>query len=355
MRFSLAELAERIGAEVAGDPGRQIGAIRTLELAGHDDLSFLISARYLEAARASRAGALLVGPKSPELAFDRLVARDPSQALATLIELFHPAPPHRPGIHPTAVVDPEAAIDDSAEIGPYAVIERGARVGAGASVRAHAVIGAGSSVGVGAVIHPHVVLYPGVAIGRGTIVHAGSVLGADGFGYASSEAGHRKIPQVGGVEIGSEVEIGALSAVDRALLGTTRIGDGTKIDNLVQVGHNVEVGRHSILCGQVGIAGSARLGDGVVLGGQSGVGGHLELGHRVQVASKSAVYDSVAAGETVAGIPAAPIGRWRRRQALVARLEEIWKRLRALERRGLEPSGGNESGKDDEGHEGDTG
>jgi UDP-3-O-[3-hydroxymyristoyl] glucosamine N-acyltransferase len=334
VRFSLAQLAERIGGEVAGDAAREVSGIRTLDQAGPDDLSFLTSARYLDAAKASRAGALLVGPKSPELPVDRLVARDPSQALATLIELFHPAPARLSGIHPTASVDPAAAVDPSAEIGPFAVVERGARVGAGASVRAHAVVGAGSSVGEGAVIHPHVVLYPGVDVGRGSVVHAGTVLGADGFGYASSAAGHRKIPQVGGVEIGSEVEIGALSAVDRALLGTTRIGDGTKIDNLVQVGHNVEVGRHSILCGQVGIAGSARLGDGVVLGGQAGVGGHLEVGARAQVASKSAVYESVAAGETVAGIPAAPIGRWRRRQALFARLDEIWRRVKALERRG---------------------
>jgi UDP-3-O-[3-hydroxymyristoyl] glucosamine N-acyltransferase len=194
------------------------------------------------------------------------------------------------------------------------------------------VVGRGSSVGAGAVLHPHVVLYPGVELGERAVVHAGSVLGADGFGYATERGAHLKIPQVGGVEIGADVEIGALSAVDRATLDATVIGAGTKIDNLVQVGHNVRVGRNSILCGQVGIAGSAELGDGVVLGGQAGVAGHLALGDGAQVASKSAVYEGVAAGEVVAGIPAVPIGRWRRRQALAARLEEIWRRLRALER-----------------------
>jgi UDP-3-O-[3-hydroxymyristoyl] glucosamine N-acyltransferase len=334
VRFSLAELARRVGGEVAGDGDREVGALRTLEDAGPDDLSFLTSGRYLEAARASRAGALLVGPAAPALGVDRVVARDAADALATLVELFHPSAPRAHGVHPTAVVDPTARVDPAAGVGPYAVIGAGARIGAGAQVGAHAVVGADCRVGADATLHPHVVLYPGVAVGAATEIHAGAVLGADGFGYASSAAGHRKIRQVGTVAVGERVEIGALSAVDRALLGTTTIGDGTKIDNLVQVGHNVRGGRDSILCGQVGIAGSALLGDGVVEGGQAGIGGHLEVGDRVQVASKSAVYESIAAGQTVAGIPAVPIARWRRSQAWVARLGELARRLRALERRG---------------------
>jgi UDP-3-O-[3-hydroxymyristoyl] glucosamine N-acyltransferase len=351
VRFSLAELARRIGAEVAGDPAREVGALRTLAEAGPDDLSFLTGARYLEAARRSRAGALLVGTKSPALAVDRLIARDPHDALASLVELFHPPAPRRAGVHPTAVIDPESVVDPSAGVGPYAVVARGATVAAGASIGAHVVVGERCLVGEGVVLHPHVVLYPGVTVGAGTEVHAGTVLGADGFGYASSTAGHRKIPQVGTVTIGERVEIGALSAIDRAMLGATTIGDGTKIDNLVQVGHNVEVGRHAILCGQVGIAGSARLGDGVVLGGQSGVGGHIELGNGVQVASKSAVYEPVAAGTTMAGIPAAPIGRWRRSQAWVGRLGELVRRVRALERRVGVKSGEAKSGVDEGGEE----
>jgi UDP-3-O-[3-hydroxymyristoyl] glucosamine N-acyltransferase len=172
-------------------------------------------------------------------------------------------------------------------------------------------------------------------------VHAGAVLGADGFGYTEAAAGGlRKIPQVGDVAIGEDVEIGALSAVDRALLGTTRVGAGTKIDNLVQVGHNVEIGRGAILCGQAGVAGSAKLGDGVVVAGQSGVAGHLTMGDRSRVASKSAVYGDVRAGETVAGVPAVPIGAWRRQQALLARLADLWRRLRRLERRGAAETDG---------------
>jgi UDP-3-O-[3-hydroxymyristoyl] glucosamine N-acyltransferase len=193
------------------------------------------------------------------------------------------------------------------------------------------VVGAGCEIGERAVLHPHVVLYRRTRIGAGTVLHAGAVLGADGFGYASSDGGLQKIPQVGDVEVGSEAEIGALSAIDRAFLETTRIGDGAKIDNLVQVGHNVQIGRGAVLCGQAGVAGSARIGDGAVLGGQAGVAEHLEIGERAQVASKSAAYSSVAAGQAVAGIPAVPIGEWRRQQALGRRLARIWRRLRRLE------------------------
>ncbi|KAB2968643.1 MAG: UDP-3-O-(3-hydroxymyristoyl)glucosamine N-acyltransferase [Thermoanaerobaculia bacterium] len=332
MTRSLRELAARVGGEVVGDPHRPVERIRTLDEAGPDDLSFLTSARYLVAARASRAGAILVGRQTEGLAADQLVVADPSRALAELLDWLHPEPDAAPGIHPTALLGAGAEVEPGAHVGPYAVIGARARIGAGAAVHAHAVVGEECEVGAGAVLHPHVVLYRRVRVGPHTVVHAGAVLGADGFGYATQGGAHTKIPQVGDVEIGSEVEIGALSAVDRALLGTTTVGDGTKIDNLVQVGHNVRIGRGAILCGQAGVAGSARVGDGVVLAGQAGVAGHLSLGDGVRVAAKSAVYESVEAGETVAGIPAVPIGEWRRQQALTRRLQDLWRRLRALER-----------------------
>jgi UDP-3-O-[3-hydroxymyristoyl] glucosamine N-acyltransferase len=177
-----------------------------------------------------------------------------------------------------------------------------------------------------------VVLYAGVRLGSNVEVHAGTVLGADGFGYATAKGVHHKIPQVGTVAIGDDVEIGALSAVDRALLGTTSIGAGTKIDNLVQVGHNVRIGRSSILCGQAGIAGSTTLGDGVVLAGQVGVSNRITIGDGVRVAAKSAVFDDVAKGMQVAGTPAIEASRWRRQVALLRRLPELRKRLTAIER-----------------------
>lgn len=339
MRATLGELAAEVGGRVIGDEARPIEGIRTLEAAGPADLSFLTGARYLESARVSRAGAILVGRETDGLAADQLVVARPSLALARLLERFHPRPPVTPGIHPTAVIAAGAEVAADAEIGPYAVIGRGARIGSGVVVGAHAVVGDGCVVGEGSVLHPHVVLYRRTRLGARVEVHAGVVLGADGFGYATDRGVHHKIPQVGDVEVGDDVEIGALSAIDRALLGTTRVGAGTKVDNLVQVGHNVEIGPASILCGQAGVAGSARLGAGVVLAGQVGVAGHLTVGDGVQVASKSAVYDSIGAGVAVAGVPAGPIGRWRRQQALLRRLEGLFRRVRLLEKRaGLDRS-----------------
>jgi UDP-3-O-[3-hydroxymyristoyl] glucosamine N-acyltransferase len=342
--YRLGELALRVGGQVEGDPERAIESIQTLEAAGPRDLSFLNHARYREQAAASGAGALLLTPAlaaavrgDEATGRDLLLVDDPPYALAHLLPLFHPRPAREPGVHPTAVVEAGAAVDPSAHVAPYAVIGAGSRIGAGAVVGAHAVVGRGCEVGSGAVLHPHVVLYDGTAVGEGSEIHAGAVLGSDGFGYATRQGRHHKVPQVGRVVVEAEVEVGANTTIDRATLGETRIGAGTKIDNLVQVGHNVRVGRAAILCGQAGVAGSSRLGDGVVLAGQAGVGGHLTLGDRVQVAAKSAALTSVEPGMTVAGIPAVEMGKWRREVALRSRLErrlaELAKRIAELERR----------------------
>jgi len=338
--YRLAELAELVGGRVEGDPERAVETIRTLEGAGPADLSFLTSPRYRAQAAASRAGALLVGKALADRAVlgrDLLVVDDPGYALALLLARLHPDDPgnrrREPGVHPTAILEAGCVVDPTAHVGPYVVIGAGSRIGAGATVHAFVAVGRGCAVGEGAVLHPHAVLYDGTEVGTAAIVHAGVVLGADGFGYATHGGVHHKVPQVGRVVVEAEVEIGANSTIDRATLGETRIGAGTKVDNLVQVGHNVQVGRHCILCGQAGIAGSARLGDGVVLAGQSGVAGHIELGDRVQVAAKSAALASVEAGKVVAGIPAVEIRKWRRQIALTSRLEEMSRRLRALERK----------------------
>jgi UDP-3-O-[3-hydroxymyristoyl] glucosamine N-acyltransferase len=333
--YRLAELAERVGGRVEGDPERVVEAIRPLESAGPRDLSFLKDPRYRGQAAASGAGALLVGPAlaGAGLGRDLLVAEDPSWALARLLAVFHPEERRPPGIHPTAILEPGATVDPEAHVGPYAVIGAGSRVAAGAAVLAFVAIGRGCVVGEGAVLHPHAVLYDGTEVGAGCIVHAGVVLGADGFGYATHQGAHHKVPQVGRVVLEGDVEVGANSTIDRAMLGETRIGAGSKIDNLVQVGHNVVTGRHCILCGQAGIAGSARLGDYVVLAGQSGVAGHIELGDGAQVAAKSAALASVEPRTQVAGIPAIEMRKWRRQAALLSRLEEIVRRLRAVEKR----------------------
>ncbi len=254
MVYRLAELAERVGGRVEGDPERLVEAVRPLESAGPRDLSFLKDPRYRGQASASAAGALLVGPSLADAVpgRDLLVADDPSWALARLLALLHPEEPRPPGIHPTAILEPGATVDPTAHVGPYAVIGPASRIAAGAAVLAFVAVGRGCAVGEGAVLHPHAVLYDGTEVGAGSIVHAGVVLGADGFGYATHQGAHHKVPQVGRVVLEEDVEVGANSTIDRATLGETRIGAGSKIDNLVQVGHNVVTGRHCILCGQAG-------------------------------------------------------------------------------------------------------
>jgi UDP-3-O-[3-hydroxymyristoyl] glucosamine N-acyltransferase len=308
-----------------------------LESAGEADLSFLTSPRYRAQAQASAARALLVGEDlaNPREVFpdrDLLVVEDASYALARLIRLFHPRRGRPVGVHRTAVVEPGAEVDPSASVGAYVVVGAGSVVEAEVVLHPGVVLGEACRVGTGSEIHPHAVLYDGTEVGHNTIVHAGAVLGADGFGYATHQGVHHKVPQVGRVILGDEVEVGANSAIDRATLGATRIGAGTKIDNLVQVGHNVVTGKGCILCGQAGIAGSATLGDYVVLGGQAGSAGHLEIGSGVQVAAKSAVLQSVEPGLKVGGIPAVDLRQWRRQVVAAARAGDVQRRLAALER-----------------------
>ena len=329
----LGELARRVGGRVEGDPDRRIARLATLEQAGPDDLSFVTSPEYGRRAAASGAGALLAGAPVPGYAGDLLLADDPSYALALLLEQLYPEDERPTGVHPTAVVAEDAEVHPSVAIGPHSVVGAGSSIDAGAVLHAHVVLGRRCSVGAGSELHPHVTLYDGTRVGERCILHSGVVLGGDGFGYATQGREHRKLRHVGRVVVEDDVEIGANCTVDRAMLSETRIGAGSKFDNMVHVGHNVRVGRGALLVAQVGIAGSTRLGDGVVIGGQTGVAGHLTLGDGVQVGSKSAVYRTVEPGARVAGIPATEMAAWRRQQALTARLPELLRRLRAVERR----------------------
>lgn len=333
MSWSLAELASLVAAEVRGDNGGTIRAVRALASAGPTDLSFVNGVAHREAAEASRAGALLVPPALADLDRPRLVVAQPGLAVARILAHIAPAPRPEPGIHATAVIDPAASVDPTSSIGPYVVVGADTEIGPRARLHAHVVVGARCRVEADAVLHPHTVLYDDTRLGERTVIHAGSVIGADGFGYVFDGRAHVKVPQVGSTTLGDDVEIGALSSVDRAALECTVVGDGTKIDNHVQVGHNVEIGRACILCAQVGIAGTTKLGNGVVLAGQVGVADHIELGDGAQVMAKSAVLQSVEGGATFGGIPAVPASTWRRQVVASGKLGTLGRRLRALEQR----------------------
>jgi len=334
--FSVAEVAAACGGRVVGDGDLRLVGVRALEGAGADALSFVNEERALSRAAASAAGALLARSAAALPGRTVIEVSDPSTALIKILRLFNPARAPRLGIHPTAVVDAGAFVDPSSEIGPYAVVGDLSRIEANAIVGAHAVVGARCRVGAGSWLHPHVVLYDDVVLGERVEVHSGAVLGADGFGYATTDKGLVKIPQVGGVTIGDDVEIGANSCVDRAALETTSVGAGTKIDNLAQIGHNVTLGRHDVICAQSGIAGSAVLGDGVVLGGQVGVAGHITVGNGVKVQAQSGIARDVPDGEALHGSPAIGYRAYQKSYIEFSRLPETARLVRRLaEKAGL--------------------
>lgn len=325
-------VADACGGRVVGDAAAVVAGVRSLEKAGPRDLSFAADAKAEKAAAGSAAGVLLA--RSSEAFPGRTVVevKDPSSALATVLGALFGRRAARPGVHPTAIVDPGARVDAGSEVGPYAVVGEGSTVAAGAILEAHVVVGRGCSVAEGAWLHPHVVLYDGVSVGPRAEVHSGAVLGADGFGYAAGPAGLRKVPQVGGVEVGADAEIGANTCVDRATLETTRIGSGTKVDDLVMIGHNCDVGSHVVLCGQVGLAGSTTVGDQTVLAGQVGSGGHLRIGRGVKAGGQTGISSDVPDGATVFGTPHMPHRDAFRAHAELKRLPETARLVRGLAR-----------------------
>jgi UDP-3-O-[3-hydroxymyristoyl] glucosamine N-acyltransferase len=330
---TLGELARVLGATLEGDAGLPVRGVAPLETATPEDIAFLLDRRYQGAARASRAGALVVGLDAPDLGRPVLRVAEPRAGLIALLRLFHPPLPVTPGVHPLACVDATARVDPTAAVGPFAVVEREAVVGRGSRVAALAYVGPGAVIGEAVEIHPHVVVRDGVRVGDRVILHPGVVLGADGFGYAWDGTGHQKIPQVGRVRIEDDVEIGANTTVDRATLGETVIGRGTKVDNLVQIGHNTQVGEDAILVAQVGISGSCRIGRRAVLAGQVGLADHVGVGEGAVLIAQSGVASDVPAGEVWAGTPAHPAAETRRIWAAERLLPDLVRRVRALERR----------------------
>jgi len=347
-----AELASRLGARLEGPPDLLLRGVAPLATAGPDELSFLASPKYLSEARATRAGAVITSPGVDLGGRPLLVVDDPYLALAAVLGIFHPEVRPAPGVSPDARVGADCVLAEGVTVMPGAVIGRGCRIGGRTIVMAGAVLGTGVEIGACCTLHPNVTVYDRCVIGDGVIVHAGAVIGSDGFGFAREGDRHRKIPQVGNVVIEDEVEVGANVTIDRATFGSTVIGRGTKIDNLVQIGHNVRIGENSILVAQAGISGSTRIGRGVVFAGQSGAVGHITIGDGAVVGAKSAVTRDLPAGAFVVGHPAIDAGIWKRAVAVFERLPELRRRLTRLEQgaRGDAPEapGPRREGREDE-------
>ena len=330
---SLGELARLVGGDLEGDPSLEIRGFASLESAGPGDLSFVAAARHLDAARRSAASALIAPPDLDLAGRPAIRVAQPYAAIAAILRVFFPEPAVTPGVHPTAHVSDSARVSSEATVCAFTVVAERAVVEAGAVLHPHVFVGPDCRVGEGSVLHPHVVLREQVLLGRRVIVHPGSVLGADGFGYVFDGQAHRKIPQVGRVVVEDDVEIGANVAVDRATLGETVIGRGTKIDNLVQIGHNTVVGAGSIIVAQAGIAGSSRIGRGVVLAGQAGIADHVTVGDGAQIGSQAGVHRDVPAGVGMIGTPAMPADTGLRALAAIGRLPDLLRDVRALGRR----------------------
>jgi UDP-3-O-[3-hydroxymyristoyl] glucosamine N-acyltransferase len=329
--LSVRELGELLGASPLPGSDRPIRGAAPLAQATPEDVSFLESPAYAAQAAASRAGAILTREPLDAPASVLLFVAHPRAAFARCLQLFHARPRPAEGRHPSAVVDPSARLGPGCAIGPLCVVGAGAEIGAGSILEAGVIVGTGARLGEGCRLHPGAVLLDGVRLGDRVVVQSRSVIGSEGFGYTTLEGRHTHVPHVGTVLVEDDVEIGAGCCIDRATVGATEVGAGTKIDNLVHIAHNVRIGPGCLIVAQVGISGSVTVGAGATLAGKVGVAGHLEIGAGAVVAAASRVVRSVPAGATVAGWPAVEVGLWRRTSALLRRLPRMWERLQRLE------------------------
>lgn len=331
-KFPLGKLAGVIEARLEGDPTVEVCGIASLEGAGPTDLSFLANPRYMDAARASAAGALVVGKDYRSNGQNVLRSDNPRLTFARAAALLAPLAPIEPGVAETAIIHPSTRVPDDAAIGPYAVIGADVVLGARTVIGGGTIIEDGVVIGEGTRLFPRVTVHSGTRLGSWCVVQSGSVLGSDGFGYATDASGrHHGVPQRGGLVLGDDVEVGANVTIDRGSAGDTTIGDGTKIDNLVHIAHNVRIGSGAIIVAQVGVAGSTSVGDGAVLGGQAGVVGHAKIGDRARIGAQAGVIGDVPADAEYSGYPARPHREQMRAHALFGRLPELFERLKAIE------------------------
>ena len=326
MEKTVEELARLLGAQAEGNLQHRLIDVAQLEAASLTDLSFVESERNSAEAFASRAGCL-IAPAGVELPGKTVIrVQNPRYAMALAIEIFHPQPLLKPGIHATAQIGDNVLIGEDVSVAAFAVIENACRIGARTRIGASCTLGERSELGEDCLLHPRVTLYAGSQIGARVILHSGAVIGSDGFGYAREAGKYHKFPQIGWVELGDDVEIGANTTIDRGALGATRIARGTKIDNLVQVGHNVQIGANCAIASQAGISGSVVIGDNVVIAGQVGIGDHARiedgvvLGGQCGILPHKIVKAGEPSGEPMWGTPARPLREHLKQQALLARL-----------------------------------
>jgi len=332
-RLTIGDVLDLVGGEFQGDRSLRIDAIRTLAEAGPNDLSFLGNPKYVSQIDSSKAGAILVSAKQPEQSVRFVRVGDPYVAMAMVLSRWFSPDVHPKGVSSLAFVSPDATLGSEVGVGPFAVISEGAVIGDGVKIHDGVSIGPGAEIGEGTIVYPRVSIYHGVKIGKRCVIHSGAVIGADGFGFVTTEGRHMKIPQIGIVRIEDDVEIGACTTIDRAALSETVIGEGSKIDNLVQIAHNVRIGKGALFASQSGIAGSTTFGDYCIMGGQAGSVGHVTLGDRIAIVARGAATKDWEGPATLAGFPGRPIREQMRADAAVARLPKTIEKVRKLEER----------------------
>lgn len=342
MKATAAEIAQLVGGQVAGNASAAVTGVAPLDDAESTDLSFVAEEKYYKNLPQSKAGVVLIHKNKAAEGKTAILVDQPQLAFLKILNVIAKEKEiAASGIHPTAVVAKDAVLGANVAIGPYAVVESGVKIGDGSSIGALSFIGSRTVLGKNCKIYPRVTLREEISLGDRVTIHSGTVIGTDGFGYAFINKEHVKIPQVGTVEIGDDVEIGSNATIDRATMGKTVIGAGSKIDNLVQIAHNVKLGKGCIIVAQAGIAGSCNLGNFVTLAGQVGIGDHVNIGDGVIAAAQSGVPNDVPAGSIIFGSPARPIREERKIQVIVGRLPEIYddvKKLKKLSGLALEKS-----------------
>ncbi|QXG31807.1 UDP-3-O-(3-hydroxymyristoyl)glucosamine N-acyltransferase [Pseudomonas viridiflava] len=332
--IKLGQLAEFLGATLRGDQDKDINGLATLQEAGPDQISFLANPQYRKFLIDTQAAAVLLKPADADsFAGDALLVPDPYLAYARISHLFDPKPKAAAGIHPAAVIADDAVVDPAASIGAFAIVESGARIAAQVTVGAHCFIGARCEIGEGGWLAPRVTLYHDVRIGKRVVIQSGAVLGGEGFGFANEKGVWQKIAQIGGVSIGDDVEIGVNTAIDRGALADTRIGNGVKLDNQIQIAHNVQIGDHTAMAACVGISGSTKIGKHCMLAGGVGLVGHIEICDGVFITGMTMVTHSITEpGSYSSGTAMQPAAEWRKSAARLRKIDDMARRLQKLEK-----------------------